>query len=32
VPESRLQELDMSVPDAMRLALTAAITSPGSKK
>ncbi|EGG99296.1 D-beta-hydroxybutyrate permease [gamma proteobacterium IMCC2047] len=32
VPESRLQELDMSVPDAMRLALTAAITSPGSRK
>ena len=27
LPESRLQELDMSVPEAMRLALTAAITS-----
>lgn len=31
LPESRLQELDMSVSDAMRLALTAAITTPDSK-
>lgn len=32
LPESRLQELEMSVPDAMRLAFTAAITSTAADK
>lgn len=31
LPESSLKELDMSVPDAMRLVFTAAITSPETK-